>query len=430
MQEIQAADAADPQTRSPTQGPALRIAMVTETYPPEVNGVATSVARIVTGMRNNGHAVQLIRPRQNRETTGSTRGDVEEILTAGAPIPMYGQLRMGLPASDRLARDWTLRRPDIVHIATEGPLGWSALQTARKLRLPVCSEFRTNFQAYGRFYGIGWLQRPILSYLRGFHNRCDCTMVPTHALQHQLAASGFQSLEIVARGVDTRLYSPVKRSAALRQQWGVYDSDLVVLHVGRLAPEKNLGVVLQAFESIKNVKPRARLVFVGDGPSRRSLQARCPEAIFAGFRGGEELAAYYASSDMFLFPSLTETYGNVTLEAMASGLALVAFDDAAAGQLIRHGCNGMLAPKDDVAHFLQCATDLSANPQWRRNMGADARSQVSSLGWDAIMRKIEQLYVRAIKRAGTTRVRCAANPADAVNSIALAQTQQPGRPVR
>jgi len=401
--------------------PRLRIAMVTESYPPEINGVANSVARVVEGLRARDHAVQLVRPRQRHEAHACGPGDTEQILTAGMQIPLYGQLRMGLPARDRLAAAWTARRPDIVHIATEGPLGWSALQAARALSLPVCSDFRTNFHAYSRFYRLGWLQRPIMAYLRGFHNRCHCTMVPTESLQEDLALAGLRSLNVVARGVDTRLFSPVKRSAALRQQWGVAEDALVVLHVGRLAPEKNLGVVMQAFDSIRHIKPDARLVLVGDGPSRAELQARHPHAIFAGFRAGEELAAHYASSDMFLFPSLTETYGNVTPEAMASGLAMVAYDDAAAGQLIQHGIDGLLARKADVADFLVCATDLSANRHWRRAMGTAARARVADLGWDAILGKVERIYRATMRRAHTPVVWSSAGPvlqADAISAEA------------
>ena len=386
-----------PAAASHAAQPRLRIAMVTESYPPEINGVANSVARVVQGLRAREHAVQLVRPRQRDEAPTGGRGDIDEILTAGMQIPLYGQLRMGLPARERLTRAWTTRRPDIVHIATEGPLGWSALQAARALGLPVCSDFRTNFHAYSRFYRLGWLQRPIMGYLRAFHNRCHCTMVPTETLQLELAQAGLRSLNVVARGVDTGLFAPAKRSAALRAQWGVDDDTLVVLHVGRLAPEKNLGVVMQAFDNICKFKPRARLVLVGDGPSRAELQARHPHAIFAGFRAGEELAAHYASSDMFLFPSLTETYGNVTPEAMASGLAVVAYDDAAAGQLIQHGIDGLLARKGDIADFLTCAADLSANRHWRQAMGVAARARVADLGWDSILGKIERIY------AGTLR---------------------------
>jgi glycosyltransferase involved in cell wall biosynthesis len=373
--------------------------MVTESYPPEVNGVANSVARVVDGLRARDHAVQLVRPRQAHEARTNGRGVIDEIRTAGMQIPRYGQLRMGLPAGHQLTRAWTTRRPDIVHIATEGPLGWSALKVARAMGLPVCADFRTNFHAYSRFYRLGWLQGPIVGYLRSFHNRCHCTMVPTEALQEELAESGFRSLHVVARGVDTRLFTPARRNMALRQQWGAADDGLVVLHVGRLAPEKNLAIVMQAFDSIRQIKPDARLVLVGDGPSRAEWQARRPDVVFAGFRTGEDLATHYASSDLFLFPSLTETYGNVTPEAMASGLAMVAYDDAAAGQLIQHGIDGLLARKGDVADFLVCATDIAANRHWRQAMGVAARARVADLGWDSILGRVERIYAATIRSA-------------------------------
>ena len=377
----------------------LRIAMVSETYPPEVNGVANTVACLVEGLRTRNHAVQLIRPRQDRDDQGLQSDRLQDVLTRGLPIPGYGHLRMGLPSKRALLRLWTARRPDLVHIATEGPLGWSALQAALKLKLPVCSDFRTNFHAYSQFYRIGWLQKPITAYLRKFHNRCHCTMVPTESLREQLDKAGFGPLAVVARGVDTALFSPHKRSASLRAQWGVGESDLVVLHVGRLAAEKNLPVLAKAFARIQCQQPNARLLVVGDGPSRQELQAQCPGAIFVGFRHGEDLAAHYASSDMFIFPSLTETYGNVTPEAMASGLAVLAFDDAAAAELIDHQHNGMLAPKGDAAAFFQLAVELASHPRQRLAMGSQARLVALDLGWESIVRKMEGVYTQAMQQA-------------------------------
>jgi glycosyltransferase involved in cell wall biosynthesis len=180
----------------------LRIAMVTETYPPEVNGVARTVGLMVEGLRERGHAVQLVRPRQHARDVAAQEGDFEELLRPGFPIPRYTQLKMGLPSAHALLRAWRARRPQVVHIATEGPLGWSALSAARKLGLPVVTDFHTNFHAYSRDYGISWLKRPITGYLRRFHNRADCTLVPTRELAGQLGALGFERLRIVGRGVD------------------------------------------------------------------------------------------------------------------------------------------------------------------------------------------------------------------------------------
>lgn len=375
----------------------LRIAFVTETYPPEVNGVATTLARIVEGLHQRNHALQLVRPRQNDDGPVDRGSRFHEVLMRGLPIPRYPGLRMGMPSKRSLVQLWAVNRPDVVHIATEGPLGWSALQAALHLKLPVCSDFRTNFQAYSRHYGVGWLSKPIMAYLRKFHNLTRCTMVPTEVLRQQLHAFGFDRLAVVSRGVDTELFTPSKRSAALRAQWGAGGDDVVVTCVGRLAPEKNLGVLLTAFDAIRQQQPRARLLLVGDGPLRSELQARCPQAIFAGQRTGEDLAAHYASADLFLFPSLTESFGNVTTEAMASGLPVVAFDYAAAAQLIRSGENGVTVPLADDGAYVRGAVALAGDSERRREIGLQARQTAREIGWEGIVARFESVMESVIR---------------------------------
>jgi glycosyltransferase involved in cell wall biosynthesis len=363
----------------------LRIAVVTETYPPEVNGVAGTAARFVEGLRGRGHQIQLVRPRQANEIASNT----EEFLVRGLAIPNYPSLKMGLPARRALERLWTLRRPDLVHVVTEGPLGWSALQAAEKLKLPAVSDFRTNFHAYSAHYGVGWLKTPIVAYLRKFHNRTLFTLVPTEGVRSELAGLGFRGLRVIARGVDTRLFDPARRDEQLRASWGAGPDDPVLIHVGRLAAEKNLACLAAAYEAARKRAPRTKLVLVGDGPERRSLQARFPDAVFAGTRKGEDLAAHFASGDLFLFPSLTETYGNVTLEAMASGLAVVAFGYAAAADVIRHGTSGLLAPYGDQDSFVRLAAGLAAAPARAAQLGAQARYEASSRGWARVVEQLE-----------------------------------------
>ena len=281
----------------------LRVALVTETYPPEVNGVAVTFARVVEGLHARGHDLQLVRPRQGAAQLARSETRFTEVLVRGLPIPRYPELKMGLPAQGTLQRLWSAQRPDVVHIVTEGPLGWSALRAARRLGLPVVSDFRTNFHAYSRHYGLGWLQAPVMAYLRHFHNRTACTMVPTESLKNELAAAGLQGLRVVARGVDALRFSPLHRSAALRASWGADPGTCVAMCVGRLAPEKNLGAVVAAFEAMREHEPRTRLVLVGDGPERQRLAQHCPEAHFAGVRHGADLAAHYASADVFSSPA-------------------------------------------------------------------------------------------------------------------------------
>ncbi len=382
----------------------LRIAVVTETWPPEVNGVATTIARVVEGLKRRHHEVQLIRPRQAEAGAPPPH----EVLLRGLPIPRYPNLRMGMPAKGRLLKLWSLQRPDVVHIATEGPLGWSALRAALHLKLPVTSDFRTNFHAYSRHYGIGWLKKPIMGYLRKFHNRTAVTMAPTEPLRRELATAGFANVEVVARGVDVRQFDPVHRSAALRASWGVAEGDLVVACVGRLAPEKNLDLLAEAFEAIAARQPRARLLLVGEGPMRETLAARLPGAILAGQRRGTDLAAHYASADLFLFPSLTETFGNVTPEAMASALPVVAFDYAAAAQLIVHRTSGLLAPVDDGAAFLRQAVAAAEDAPLRANLGREARQRALAQDWDAVIARFEGVLLRVIDPPAAPAVRGAA----------------------
>ncbi len=391
----------------PPSRPSLRVAVVTETYPPEVNGVALTVDRLVRGLQERQHDVQLVRPRQTLLDSAGQDGGLEQVLTRGLPIPRYPHLRLGLPAKRALLALWTKQRPDIVHVATEGPLGWSALQAARKLKLPISSDFRTNFHAYSRHYGIGWLQKPIAAYLRKFHNLTHCTMVPTPGLKCELEHMGFERMLVVARGVETQRFDPSHRSDALRAHWGVQPDDPVVLSVGRLAAEKNLALLAQAYHAMREANPRTRLVVVGDGPEREHLAALCPQALLVGALGGAELAQHYASADIFLFPSLTETYGNVTPEALASGLAVLAFDYAAATELIQHGRNGLLAPLGDEAAFVRRAADLAVSPALVARLRLGARDSTQALDWGLIVSQVENIWgrLRQVHAAGPEALR-------------------------
>ena len=381
-----------------TSGDPLRIALVTETWPPEVNGVALTVARLARGLLARGHRLQLFRPRRGRDDIPREAG-MEEHLLPGLPIPRYSELRMGLPARGRLLRLWREARPDVVHIATEGPLGWSALRAARELGIPVSSEFRTNFHMYSGHYGIGWLQPLVTRYLRWFHNNAGVTMVPTDGMRRELDALGFERLQVVGRGVDTVRFDPRHRSEDLRAQWGASADAPVLLCVGRLAAEKNLDVLLDAWRSVKERTPAVRLVLVGDGPLRAALMQRCPDAIFAGQRTGEDLARHYASADLFVFPSLSETWGNVVTEAMASGLPVIAWDRAAAAELVRSGENGVRVRCGDVEGFHAAVLQAVADPVALHRQGQAARALSLELGWEGIVVMVEEEMRAVVSRS-------------------------------
>lgn len=378
----------------PSMRPQLRIAVVTETYPPEVNGVAMTLGRVVNGLQVRNHQIQLIRPRQNADDVPRPTATLSEHLQRGIPLPRYEGLKMGLPAKAALTRLWARQRPDVVQIATEGPLGWSALAAANKLRLPVASDFHTNFHSYSSHYGFGLLRRAIVAYLKKFHNKAAVTLVPTEGIRRELLGYGYENIEIIGRGVDPRLFHPGRRDSALRARWGVGEDDPVALYVGRLAAEKNLSLVFAAYDAMRVANPATRLVLVGDGPERAGWQEKRPDAIFPGVKIGEDLAAHYASGDVFLFPSLTETWGNVVIEAMASGLAVVSYDCAAAEEVIRHGENGLKANPGNEADFIALAAGLAADRAGQRRLGGAACARAAQLSWDAIVDRFEQVLLR------------------------------------
>ncbi|PUE28856.1 glycoside hydrolase [Limnohabitans sp. Jir61] len=375
----------------------LRIAVVTETWPPEVNGVAVTLSKLIHHLGNRHHSIQLIRPRQNKQDEGLEETNWTELLLRGLPIPRYPQLKLGLPSKKALIKAWSTRRPDLVHIATEGPLSWSALQAAHVLRLPVTSDFRTNFHSYCQHYGVGWLTKPIVAYLRKFHNRTAFTMVPTTEMKNQLEGMGFKNLKVVARGIDTQLFHPNKRSDVMRQSWHVKPETMVLLSVGRLAAEKNLDLSIQTYQALKAAGRDVKMVFAGDGPMRASTEVKCPDALFVGMCTHEQLATLYASADLLLFPSLTETFGNVTLESLACATPVLAFDCAAAGEFITHNTNGWLAHCDDRQGYIQCALEITKNSSILKQAREYTRSSIEHLGWDEIACQVETIFQRAIE---------------------------------
>jgi glycosyltransferase involved in cell wall biosynthesis len=391
----------------------LQIAVVTETYPPEVNGVARTIGVMVTALRERGHRIQLVRPRQCGEAAPVPEAGLETALCAGFPLPRYRELRMGLPAKRALAQAWRARRPDVVQVVTEGPLGNSAVAAARALGIPVVSEFHTNFHDYSRHYGLGLLSGLVARYLRRLHNRADCTLVPTAEMKSRLAAAGYRRLEVVGRGIDLALFDPRRRSAALRRTWGAGDQDIVALSVGRLAPEKNLRLFVESCRAMQAVAPRLRVVVVGDGPDGASLRAANRDFVFAGMRTGAALAEHYASADVFLFPSLTETFGNVTTEAMASRLAIVAFDYAAARQYLRHRASALLAPFGAGAPFIEAAQELAADPRLRGELQEGAAAAARGLGWARVIDDLEATLVELVTQARAARVATTAGPPSA-----------------
>lgn len=379
----------------------MRYAIVTETYPPEINGVALTVQAKEQGLRARGHEVELVRPRQVRGQTGENH----ELLVPGLPIPGYPAMRFGLPALHTLHRHWQANRPDAIYIATEGPLGWSALRVARKLGIAVATGFHTRFDQYTRDYGVGFLQPLALGWMRRFHNRSDATLVPTCELADFLRAERFSDVVHQPRAVDTRRFDPARRSTDLRAGWGLGEHDLAVVYLGRIAAEKNLALAIRAFREIERRRPDAKFVWIGDGPELAGIRAANPDFVYCGLRRDQDLAAHFASTDLFLFPSHSETFGNVTLEAMASGVATVAFDYGAAKEHLVDGEHGAAIEGQDDDAFIAAALRIAGDDALRHAMGLAAREAVSKLRPAQVSADFDELLQRIARERGARDAR-------------------------
>ena len=388
----------------------MRYAIVTETYPPEINGVALTVQGLEQGLRERGNAVSVVRPRQASDAAIATPDDT--LLVRGASLPRYPGLKFGLPATRQLRRQWQANRPDAVYVATEGPLGWSALRAARQLGIPAATGFHTRFDTYMRDYGLPMLAPVALRWMRHFHNSAQATLVPTRELQVLLEAKGFDNVVRLARAVDTSHFDPCHRDPVLRALWGVGERGVAAIFVGRIAAEKNLGLAVDAFRALQRQRPEARFVWVGDGPAREALQRDNPDFIFCGLQRGEALARHFASADLFVFPSHSETFGNVTLEALASGVPTVAFDYGAARECLRDGLHGAAIPRTDQsarddAAFIAAVARIGSDEASRRRMRPACREAVAALRPSQVASDFDHL-LRSLANPGDRHVPIAA----------------------
>lgn len=383
------------------QAKTIRLTVVTETYPPDINGVAHTIHQLVKGLRQLPHyQLQIIRLAQIHEPIKQFNSgqNVTEIVLKGFCLPFYKEVCVGLPHYFYLLTLWRRQRPAIVQIVTEGLLGWAALKAARHLNIPVISDFHTHFAQYSKHYRLGFAFKLANIYLRALHNQTLLTLVPTVELQQQLNQQGYRNLALLSRGIDAELFNPQHRQMPLREQWQIQPQQLLVAVVTRLAVEKNLDLAFQAFRAIQAQVPDAKFLIVGDGPERKRLQTLYPDCIFVGMQRGLALAQHYASADLFLYPSTSETYGNVIVEAMASGLPVLSFDYAAAHQHIRSGENGWTVPLADQAAFIQASVDLASQPILCKHLGQQAALTARQLSWGKVVMQLDQ-HIQGIVNA-------------------------------
>lgn len=370
----------------------MRISLVTETYFPQVNGVSRTLDRLVRYCSEQGDRIQLHMPRYD-ENSAPLPCQVEKRDWWSIALPFYKEVVLPVVTVGMIERALRDFQPDLVHIATEGPLGRAALRAATRLKLPIVSSYHTNFPQYLQTYKASFLEPLCWQYLRWFHNRTLGTFCPSNSTKRLIVSKGFQNVGIWSRGVDSHRFSPGKRDYEVRKSFGIKPDDIVMTYAGRIANEKNLQMLMNAWQQLEEFD-HVHLLFVGDGPLRTKLEAmNTKRTIFAGYRYGEELASIYASSDIFVFPSLSETFGNVVLEAMASGLPVVAYKVQGPKDIVQDKVNGLLVNDVSAEALARAMRKMLVNNELRWQMGNQARNYAEGQTWDQIMGKMRAEYI-------------------------------------
>jgi phosphatidylinositol alpha 1,6-mannosyltransferase len=368
----------------------VRLALFTDTYPPQLNGVARTLEHLVREATTRGAAVRVITADDPHVT-----GDEPSIVRwPSRPFWAYPQLQLAAPRVSRareLLRDW---RPTMVHAATEFGVGLAGRMAARSLSVPLVTSYHTSFTAYAQFYRLGALSGLGWRYFRWFHGGAARTFTPTDAIRDEVQAHGFRNVDVWGRGVDGERFDPSFRSAAWRQALGIPDDALVVLYVGRIAREKGLPHLLDAMQQLAARRTTRPIVFVvvGDGPYDAEMRAAAPSGVhFTGRLSGVPLSTAYASADIFVFPSITDTFGNVLLEAMASGLAVVAADAGNTREIVGTS-RGILVAPDSSGALADALRRLADAPESTAAIRAAARDYARARTWRAVWNALFTAY--------------------------------------
>ena len=370
--------------------PEMRIALFTGAYNHIADGVSLTLNRLVAYLEHLGANVRVFAPTKSPPALQHA-GTLVAVPSFAAPGRPDYRVSLGL---SRAARSiLTEFSPNLFHIATPDLLGLSALRTGGRMGITTVASYHTHFASYLDYYRLGSLENATWGYLRWFYGQCRHVYVPTPSMIDVLIAHGVDNgLKLWPRGVDSSLFSPAKRSVEWRRARGIADSDTVVLFVSRLVMEKGLSVVIDVAAGLRERQSQHRVVIVGDGPERSNLASAIPGAIFEGHQKGDDLATAYASSDVFLFPSETETFGNVTLEALSSGLPAVVADATGSNSLVQDGANGFLTTPRASQEFVEHVDRLIRDEALRRRMSEAARNSAIGYEWNRVLGQIAAYY--------------------------------------
>lgn len=367
-----------------------RVAVFSGNYNCCTDGHSRTINRMVAYLESCGTEVMVFAPRTPtpRPTLGGTL-----VPIPSAPIPGRSEYRFAYSLTRSARRKLDAFQPDFIHVSTPDLLGYSAIRHAERQGIPIVASYHTRFDTYFRYYGAGILESTILRYLRHFYSHCEHVYVPSQSMKEVLARTGIgRDIRLWSRGIDRTVFTPDKRDLSWRRSIGIADDEVVLLFVGRLVKEKAIDVVAELHAELNRRGTKHRFMVVGEGPARPQFEATMPAGIFVGFQNGADLARAYASADIFFNPSVTETFGNVTLEAMASGLPTLCLRATGSSNLVANGVSGFLSEPGNISEAADRAETLITDKALRQQMAQAARKRSASYSWDAVMRELVGHY--------------------------------------
>ena len=380
----------------------MRIAIFSEVYWPMVSGVGVTLLRLTEALEARGHEVRVYSATYSLPVGTADRPEVHR--SPGIPLFLYPDVHWAFPRLREVVLDLAAFRPDVVHVATEFAMGLAGTKAARQLQVPVIASSHTDYDKYAQRYGVPWVLRVGWIYLRWFYGHAYRVLCPSRIYEHHLHRRGVYHTGLWTRGVDLEAFNPLHRSEAYRRRFGVGPNDLLVTYIGRVSKEKDLLVLIEAWRLLRAVRGNAQLVLVGQGPLVEILNRRSiPGVHLTGLMSGQELSEAYASADLFVFPSATETFGNSLLEAMASGLPSLAVSAGGVLEYALHGRNSLLAEPRSLSSICTGLERLLHDPDLRRRLAEGGLRTAAQRRWDSIYDQLIQDYQEAAASRVTVR---------------------------
>lgn len=378
----------------------LRIALFSGNYNYTRDGANQALNRLVGYLLRQGAAVRVFSPKV-AEPDFEPTGELFDVPNIRMPVKGRGEYRMPLGLHSQAKNALEAFKPNMVHVSSPDPTGHAAVSWARERDIPVLASVHTRFETYPRYYNLAFIEPGIEWILRRFYNRCDALVAPSQSMIDEYKAMGMHSdIGLWTRGVDREIFDPGKRDMEWRRSIGLADDDVAIAFLGRLVMEKGLDVFADSIIELRKLQAPHKVLVIGDGPARDWFENALPGGIFVGFQTGGDLGRALASADAFFNPSITETFGNVTLEAMASGLPVIAASATGASSLVHDGETGRLVPPGKPNLFAEAIAPYCVDHALRKAHGAAGELRSREYSWDAINQAVVDTYLRIAEARG------------------------------